>query len=67
MEKGCLCQLRPPYVSRYSDSVPTRRSGDRIPVAERFTAPVQNALGPSQPPIQWVPVLSRVKAARALR
>jgi hypothetical protein len=29
------------------------RSGDRIPVGARFSAP-RPALGPTQPPIQWV-------------
>ena len=39
----------------YPHSVP----GDRIPVGARFSAPVQTALEPNQPPIQWVPGLSR--------
>jgi len=29
------------------------------PSEARFSAPVQNGLGPIQPPIQWVPGLSR--------
>ena len=33
----------------------------------RFSAPAQTALGPTQPPIQWVPGLSRGKAAGAWR
>jgi hypothetical protein len=32
--------------------------GDRIPVGAKFSAPVQ-ACGPTQPPVQWVPALSR--------
>ena len=35
------------------------RSGDRIPVGARFSAPVQTGPGPTQPPVQWVPGLSR--------
>ena len=37
------------------------RSGDRIPVWARFFAQVQTVLGPTQPPVQWVPGLSRGK------
>jgi hypothetical protein len=32
---------------------------DRIPVCVRFSAPVQIGLGPTQPPVQWVPGHSR--------
>ena len=32
-------------LSRYSDSVQTGRSGDRIPVGARFSAPVQTSPG----------------------
>ena len=35
------------------------RSGDRIPVGTRFSAPVLTVPGPTQPPVQWVPGLSR--------
>jgi hypothetical protein len=34
------------------------RTGDRIPVGARFSAPVQTGPGPTQPPVQWVPGLS---------
>jgi hypothetical protein len=33
------------------------RSGNRIPVGARFSAPVQTGPGPTQPPLQWVPAL----------
>jgi len=42
--------------SWYSDSLQAGRSGDQIPMGVRFSAP---ALGPTQPPKQWVPDLSQ--------
>jgi hypothetical protein len=36
---------RPRWLSRYSDSLRVERSGDRIPVKARFSAPVQNVTG----------------------
>jgi len=38
-----------------------RLDGLRIPVGVRFSASVQTGLGPTQPPVQWVPVLYRGK------
>ena len=35
----------PRYLSRYSDSLQAGRSGDRIPVEARFSAPVQSDPG----------------------
>jgi hypothetical protein len=35
------------------------RSGNWIPVGARFSVPVQTGTGSNQPPVQWLPVLSR--------
>ena len=46
--------------SPYIDSLRAGRSGNRIPVLARFSAPVHTGpVGPTQPPVQWVPGLSR--------
>ena len=55
------CILRAGQLSRYSDWLRAGRSGDRIPVEARFSAPVQTGPVPTLPPVQWVPSLSRGK------
>jgi hypothetical protein len=49
----------PGELSRCSDLLRAGRSGVRIPVGASFSAPVQTGAGTHQPPMQWVPGLSR--------
>ena len=44
-ERLLSCYVGPGKLSRYSDSLRAGQSGDRIPVGERFSAPVQTGPG----------------------
>jgi hypothetical protein len=46
-------------VGRYSDSLRAGRSGDRIPVGARFSAPVQTGPGAYPASYTWLPGHSR--------
>ena len=51
-----MYNIGPGYLNQYSDSLQAGRSGDQIPVGRGdFPHPSRPALGPIQPPIQWVP------------
>jgi len=47
-----------PYIE-YVTNVRAGRSGDRVPVGRNFPHLSRPVVGPTQPPVQWVPGLSR--------
>jgi hypothetical protein len=47
------------YLCRYSDLPWVGRSGNRIPVVARHSAPAQTGPGTTQPPVIWVTGLKR--------
>ena len=58
----------PRQLNRYTDSVRAGRSGNRIPMKARSPRPTRPALGPTPPPIKWIPGLfPGDKAAGVLR
>jgi hypothetical protein len=66
--EGRLWKNHNRWYTSYGDLLQAVRSGDRISVGARFSIPVETALGPTQPPIQWVPGLfSGGKAAGTWR
>ena len=52
------------FYSRYSDSLLTGRFGARILVGAKFSVLSRPAPRPTQPPVQWVPGLSRCSSGR---
>jgi len=46
-------------IKKHTEASIVARSGDRIPVGRDFLHPSRPALEPTQPPVQWVAVLSR--------
>jgi hypothetical protein len=52
--------------SCYSNSLLAGRSGIRSLVRVRLSAPSRMALGPTQPPTQWVPSLARSYNSRGM-
>jgi hypothetical protein len=61
-----LIPLGPGQRSRYRDSLRAVRSGDQIPVGEKFSRLSKSAMVSTQPPKQWAPGLSGQQSSRGL-
>ena len=59
--------LGPGWLSRYSDSLRVGLSWNQIPVRVRLFCPSRQALGPTQPPVQWIPGLFLPRVKRPVR
>ena len=44
-DSSLVGQSRPRYLGRYNDSLRAGRSGDRVPLEDRFSVPVQTGTG----------------------
>jgi hypothetical protein len=57
----------PGQFSRYSDSLQAGYAGIESWLERNFPHPPRQALGPTQPPMQWVPGVLRIITAKEWR